>query len=84
MFLVKQVPGLRKHRRVYRARRTGNAGVTEKRGSIYEFPPLADCRAALEKMIQQGVEWPDQDDWQIEGRESAAMGFFSSPEDLIG
>jgi hypothetical protein len=35
----------------------------EKRGvgPIYEFPPLAECRAAFDRLIQQEMEWPDQE-----------------------
>jgi hypothetical protein len=50
-FLNKHVPGLRRR---------------EKRGdgSIYEFPPLAECRGAFEALIQQEIDWPEQDDWR--------------------
>jgi len=50
-FLNKNVPGLRRR---------------EKRGdgSIYEFPPLAKCRAAFERLIQQETDWPEQEDWR--------------------
>jgi hypothetical protein len=50
-FLNRHVPGLRR---------------SEKRGdgSIYEFPPLADCRGAFEALIQQEIDWPEQDDWR--------------------
>jgi hypothetical protein len=50
-FLNKSVPGLRRR---------------EKRGdgSIYEFPPLAECRRAFETLIQQEIDWPEEDDWR--------------------
>lgn len=51
IFLKKYVPGLRPS-----ARR----GI----GAIYEFPPLAECRVAFERLIQQENDWPDQDDWR--------------------
>jgi hypothetical protein len=52
-FLNRHVPGLRRR---------------EKRGDgfIYEFPPLAECRAAFEALIQQEIDWPEQDDWRAE------------------
>jgi hypothetical protein len=52
-FLNKHVPGLRRR---------------EKRGdgSIYEFPPLAECRGAFEVLIQQEIDWPEQEDWRDE------------------
>ena len=51
IFLKKYVPGLRPSER---------GGI----GPIYEFPPLADCRAAFERLIQQEIDWPEQKDWR--------------------
>ena len=86
IFLTKHVPTVRKYRRTHTAKRPGDRAITEKHGYVYEFPPLADCRAAFEKMIQQSVEWPAQDDWQTEGRECAAGDFSETGdvEDLFG
>jgi hypothetical protein len=53
IFLKKHVPGLRPSVR---------GGI----GPIYEFPPLADCRAAFERLIQQEIDWPEQEDWRDE------------------
>src|SRR5262245_33049076 len=50
-FLKKYVPGLRRSER---------RGI----GPIYEFPPLLECRAAFERLIQQEIDWPEQDDWR--------------------
>jgi hypothetical protein len=50
-FLNNNVPGLRR-----REKRGG--------GSIYEFPPLAECRRAFETLIQQEIDWPEEDDWR--------------------
>jgi hypothetical protein len=50
IFLKNYVPGLRRSER---------RGI----GSIYEFPPLGECRAAFERLIQQEIDWPEQDDW---------------------
>jgi hypothetical protein len=50
-FLKKYVPGLRRSER---------RGI----GPIYEFPPLAECRAAFERIIQQEIDWPEQEDWR--------------------
>src|SRR5262249_19628062 len=50
-FLNKHVPGLRRSER---------PGI----GRIYEFPSLAECRAAFERLIQQEIDWPEQDDWR--------------------
>jgi hypothetical protein len=47
IFLKNCVPGLRPSER---------GGI----GPIYEFPPLAECRAAFERLIQQEIDWPEQ------------------------
>jgi hypothetical protein len=49
IFIRNQVPGL-----VIRERRGGN---------LYVFPPLAECRAAFAKAIQQPIAWPSPNDW---------------------
>lgn len=33
-------------------------------GSIISFPPLAECRAAFEKLVAQKIEWDGPDEWQ--------------------
>jgi hypothetical protein len=42
-------------------------------GPIYEFPPLAECRAAFERQIQQKIDWPEQEDWRDKNAFSPAF-----------
>jgi hypothetical protein len=58
-FLTDYVPGLRRSER----------GI----GPIYEFPPLAECRAAFERLIQQEIDWPEQGDWRDKNSSSPAF-----------
>jgi hypothetical protein len=65
MFLTRHVPGLQRRKADYRTFDYGRTCSTY--GYIYEFPPLADCRTAYTKMIQQEVEhWGADDDWSHE------------------
>jgi hypothetical protein len=64
-FLQDYVPGLRRSDRAD--------------GPIYEFPPLADCRAAFERLIQQEIDWPEQEDWRDKNAFSANYMFASAP-----
>ena len=50
------------------------------RGWVYAFPPLAECRASFETLIDQRIEWPEpQRDWDVEGRASAEDEFADFP-----
>jgi hypothetical protein len=51
IFLKGHVPGLKKSPSDF--------------GSIYEFPPLADCRAFFAEILQQDREWDEPDKWTI-------------------
>jgi hypothetical protein len=57
---------------------------SEKRGtgSIYEFPPLSECRAAFERLIQQDIEWPEQEDWHDKNAFSSVFGQVPFPPTL--
>ncbi len=52
MALGKLIPGLRRVRR----------SVGNRRPYVYEFPPLAQCRAEFEKRTRMKNPWPDDDD----------------------
>jgi hypothetical protein len=34
-----------------------------KRGAVYSFPPLKECREIFAKMLQQSIVWPDPQEW---------------------
>jgi hypothetical protein len=58
MFLNKAVPGLTKAEGQY-----VDFSNQKRRGSIYTFPPLADCRKAFADAQQQTITWSDPAAW---------------------
>jgi hypothetical protein len=58
MFLKKMVPNLWKREGTYR-----KDYRTDCQGMIYDFPPLAECRAQIEKLLQQRIEWDGPSEW---------------------
>ena len=82
-FLHRHTPGLRRHRVSCSIRRPGSGVATPTRDYAYEFPPLAECRAAFENLIQQKIDWPEQRDWLVEGRASVDDEF-AAPHDTEG
>jgi hypothetical protein len=53
----------RNHRGKYRS--VMRDGVRPVDGSTYEFPPLADCRAAFDREALQPMEWDDKEEWTL-------------------
>jgi hypothetical protein len=68
MFLSKYVPGLTSHLGDYLAY---NRECT---GQVYAFPPLSECRAAFEKLIEQKIDWVGPDDWLEEPKQPPPEG----------
>ena len=80
MFIHKHVPGLLKRQTICSSKKPGSGVTTPRRGRAYDFPPLAECRAAFETLIEQRIEWPEpQRDWDIEGRASSEDEFADCP-----
>jgi Family of unknown function (DUF5906) len=69
MFLNKHVPGLRK-REIATKDEVSNSKIDRNfrtepfRNNVYDFPPLAKCREAFAKTLQQDIVWPEQSDWK--------------------
>jgi hypothetical protein len=38
--------------------------MVETRSSVYEFPPLAECREAFARLMQQDFEWGRPEEWR--------------------
>jgi hypothetical protein len=56
IFLRKAAPKLRSN--------VETISVNEaKRGTVYRFPPLAECRKAFAEALQQTMEWEEPADW---------------------
>lgn len=56
-FLKDLLPGLRKVERRYKEK------GREKRGNVYQFPPLAACRREFNRLLQQDWPWEQPDEW---------------------
>ncbi len=52
-------PGVRKVERTYTLR----GGMMEESGPVYQFPPLAECRAAFAELLHQEVTWGEPEEW---------------------
>ncbi len=64
MFLNRFVPDLRKREATYK-----NRANMDEVGSIYEFPPLSECRKAFEKIIEQPEAWDDDPvEWFLDNK----------------
>lgn len=62
MFLQKTVPNLRRNKRNYDV--IDAYGLrSSKRGLVYSFPPLAQCRAHFAALLNQDVEWDEEVRW---------------------
>lgn len=69
IFLKNNVPGLRKIDGTYEtiiSHYKGEEIKQEKRGNVYIFPPLAECRDAFTRTQQQKISWPDREEWEAE------------------
>jgi hypothetical protein len=63
-FLRKYVPGLIKNQGTYQYWSGIEMTLTE--GMVYAFPPLAECREAFAKTLQQNITWVAKDGWSVE------------------
>jgi hypothetical protein len=63
MFLREMIPGLISAKEIYWSGH--NTGlVVKKRGLVYRFPPLAECRAAFCKQVGMEIIWPEEaEEW---------------------
>jgi Family of unknown function (DUF5906) len=67
MFLVDHVPGLVTDQKVTFSFYNPRNDKLTKRAPAYKFPPLADCRAAFARKINQAVNWgTDVAEWQAD------------------
>lgn len=68
IFLKKMIPALERHDGLYKVWNESAAEMTERRGSIYHFPPLAECRKAFSDLIGQPIAWAGggRREWQVE------------------
>jgi Family of unknown function (DUF5906) len=57
IFLKKVLPGIRKSEGMYKA------FGPERYGSIYEFPPLKECRTKFARLLQTEVDWGEPTEW---------------------
>ena len=64
MFMGKHVPGLIRRREMCRI--VTRTGMVMEAVMVYAFPPLAECRDAFAKLMQQDLHWDDQQDWRHE------------------
>jgi Family of unknown function (DUF5906) len=64
VFLTRFVPGLRKNEGLYR--HWDGSQMIDRKGSIYTFPELAECRAAFAKAMQQDFAWNERTTWETE------------------
>jgi hypothetical protein len=63
-FLKRMVPGLQRRVLTYKLYNSReDMHVRDETGSTYEFPPLFECRAAFERLLNQKVEWTGPDEW---------------------
>ena len=63
-FLHKHVPGLVKSEGSYMHWK--GFEMIYATGAVYAFPPLAECREAFAKMLQQKFKWVEKDGWSVE------------------
>ena len=64
IFLNKYVPNLRRNLHgQFNIWSSGGQQVKPVSGPTYEFPPLADCRADFERLVQQQFVWDERADW---------------------
>jgi hypothetical protein len=61
-FLNETVPGLTKTKTTYRCYDHRGTEQT-RRGSVYTFPPLSECRRALSQQLGGNHQWDDDDGW---------------------
>jgi phage/plasmid primase-like uncharacterized protein len=77
MFLNKVVPGLKHHKLALISSPDPNVtppGEGEDvYGRAYEFPSLRECRAAYVKLLQQSIDWDENDEWSHEVEVKAAI-----------
>jgi hypothetical protein len=71
IFLNNTVPGLTSAVDTFTVKDTANYGgrhnpPVTRRGTIYTFPTLAECRRAFEKKLFQSVAWPKIDNWLVD------------------
>lgn len=63
MFLTKVVgPNLRRSKQTYRMP-AYQYETSKKRGMVFTFPPLSDCRQFFAKLLNEKIIWGDEDDW---------------------
>lgn len=66
IFLQKVVPTLHRSKKTYIASQF-SAGdyteTTEKRGLVYVFPSLKDCRQYFADLLNENITWEEGDDW---------------------
>jgi hypothetical protein len=66
-FLMKHVPELRKSKAYYKRWNRLKDKMVDKRGSVYVFPSLKDCRAAFAGKMGAAIKWDDAEaDWETE------------------
>jgi hypothetical protein len=70
IFLHKVAPGLVKNRNGY----FRDSGSDLVQGATYEFPPLADCRAAFAARMQTAPTWYGTEEWRAEPRREPDEG----------
>ena len=63
MFLTKVVgPNLHRNKKSYRTP-AYQYETSKKRGWVYEFPPLSDCRQMFANLLNEKIIWGDEGDW---------------------
>jgi hypothetical protein len=45
------------------------------KAAIYEFPPLAECRAAFVEKLGQAYEWDEPNEWVLEPASNFNVAF---------
>lgn len=83
IFLKKVVPGLVKVDTTYKVYLEKHNAMVDQRGYVYRFPPLADCRAAFAKAMQQDIDW-SADENKAEGWNDDGVWLIEPTPDGLG
>ena len=63
MFLTKVVgPNLKRSKKTHRVA-AYNYEESKKRGPVYEFPPLSECREMFANLLNEKIDWHEDGDW---------------------